>query len=81
MTKWYKNMSDYNKYKFLWKLVSVFLTVLSVALFITALVFFIVAAWTVNPHLQNKLCATGGISILASLGVIVGLPASWSKTW
>jgi len=81
MIKWYKGLSDYNKEKFWWRALSVSLTVLAVALFATALVFFLVAAWTVDPHLQNKLCATGGVSILASLGVIVGLPASWSKTW
>ena len=74
-------MSDYTKNKFWWKTLSVSITALAVVLFTTALVFFIVAAWTVNPHLQNKLCATGGISILACLGVLVSLPACWSKTW
>lgn len=81
MIKRYKNMSRYNRGKFWWKALCVSLTLLAVVFFTTALVFFIVAAWTVNPHLQNKLCATGGISILACIGVLVSLPACWSKTW
>ena len=81
MIKWYTKMSDYDKYKFWWKFISVLLTGIVAALFINALVFFLIAAWTVDPHLQSKLCATGGISILACLGLLVTVPAVWSNTW
>lgn len=67
MIKWYKNLTEYEKSSLAWLtlgFISAFLVVLSAIGFIALEV---IAIWTNNPHMSDKLALTGFLCLPSCL--------------